>query len=166
MLISVASSNDVQTGVTRLVFYPNQDVLTIRVKIIDDYLVEGTEAFGAQLIVPDHHVGNGLILGKPSLATVFIKDGMLSVHSFIVLLINHVLCTSTDDKNRPTTPTPTPTPPPKITVFFKADSFSAVESDDNITFTVQSSQAFDQPFSVEFCTQNSKPVSAEGKTTI
>ena len=65
-------------------------------------------------------------------------------------------------KPRPTPPSPTPPPLPNITVSFKADSYSAIESDGNITFTVQSSQAFSSPFSVEFCTQNSDPASAEG----
>ena len=63
---------------------------------------------------------------------------------------------------RPTPPT-TPPPPPQITVSFKAVSYSATEVDGNITFTVQSSEAFSDEFSVEFFTRNSNPVSAEGK---
>ena len=84
VLIFVASTDDVKTGVTRLVFYPSDGAQTVRVRIYDDKLVEGTEAFGVQLIVPDHHVANGLKLGNPSLATVYIKDGMSLYASFLV----------------------------------------------------------------------------------
>ena len=75
-------------------------------------------------------------------------------------------------KPRPTTPSPTttpttlPPPPPPITVSFKEVSYSAIESRGIITFTVQASQASSDAFSVEFCTQNSSPVSAEGKYNI
>lgn len=72
----VASSDDVKIEVNRLVFYPDESVSTVIVRIADDKLVEGTEAFGVQLVVPDHHKHNGVKLGNPSLATVFIKDGM------------------------------------------------------------------------------------------
>ena len=74
-LLFVASTDDVAIGVIRLVFYPSDDAKTVRVKIFDDRIVEETEAFGVKLIVPDHHVANGLKLGNPSLTTVFIKDG-------------------------------------------------------------------------------------------
>ena len=76
-VIVVASSNDVRTGVHRLIFYPDSNAIAIRVRIIDDELVEGNEAFGVQLIVPDHHKVNGVKLGNISLAKVVIKDGMI-----------------------------------------------------------------------------------------
>ena len=66
----------------------------------------------------------------------------------------------------PTLPPSTPPPPPQITVSFKAVSYSAAESDGSIIFTVQSSVAFSDEFSVEFCTQNATPLSAEGKLNI
>ena len=60
-------------------------------------------------------------------------------------------------------PRPTlPPPPPPIIVSFKEVSYSSVESGGSITFTVQASQASSDAFSVQFCTQNSDPVSAEG----
>ena len=65
-----------QVGETRLVFYPHEKSKTVRVGIKDDKLIEGTEAFGVKLIIPDHHIKNGLKLGNPSLAVVYIKDGM------------------------------------------------------------------------------------------
>ena len=49
---------------------------TVKATIKDDKRFEGTEAFGAQLIVPDHHKSKGLKLGSTSRATVFINDGM------------------------------------------------------------------------------------------
>ena len=61
-------------------------------------------------------------------------------------------------------PPPTePTPLPQITVFFKSVSYPASESDGSIIFTIQSSEAFSDEFSVEFSTQNAVPLSAEGK---
>ena len=74
--IVVASSYDLSIGVKRLTFRPGVNTLILRVRIYDDKRVEGTEAFGVQLIVPDFHIKNGLKLGRPSLATVFIKDSM------------------------------------------------------------------------------------------
>ena len=77
VLTLVATSDDVKsTGVSRLIYYPYESTIAVTVGIIDDELVEGTEAFGVQLIVPDHHKANGVKLGNPSLATVFIRDGM------------------------------------------------------------------------------------------
>ena len=78
-VIVVASSNDVRTGVYRLNFYPDNNVIVVSVRIIDDELVEGNEAFGVQLIVPDHHKVNGVKLGNLSLAKVVIKDGMFFI---------------------------------------------------------------------------------------
>ena len=49
---------------------------TVRIRISNDSLAEGTEAFGLQLIVPNHHKSKGLKLGNNSIATVFINDGM------------------------------------------------------------------------------------------
>ena len=74
--IHVASSSDVRTVVHQLIFYPNNSPIIVRVRIIDDKLVEGNEAFGVQLIVPDHHKTNSVKLGNLSLAKVIIKDGM------------------------------------------------------------------------------------------
>ena len=54
-------------------------------------------------------------------------------------------------------------PRPSVIVSFREVSYSASESDDNITFTIQASQATGVSFSVEFYTQNSEPLSAEGK---
>ena len=76
----VANSDDVKDGIYRIDFNPGVNSRTIRTGIInDDKLVEGTEAFGMQLIVPKHHKPNGLKLGKISVVTVFIKDGMFSL---------------------------------------------------------------------------------------
>ena len=78
ILFLVATSDDVKVGVSRLIFYPHESAIAVRIRIVDDKLVEGTEAFGVQLVVPDHHKVKGVKLGNPSLATVSIRDGMLS----------------------------------------------------------------------------------------
>ena len=76
----VANSDDVKDGLYLLVFNPGVNSRTIRAGIInDDKLVEGTEAFGLILSVPKHHKPNGLKLGKISVVTVFIRDGMFSL---------------------------------------------------------------------------------------
>ena len=66
-------------------------------------------------------------------------------------------------KPRPTPPPP-PTTPPPIKVFFKEASYSNDEGLGIIAFTIQASQASEDAFSVEFSTQNSNPVSAQGNT--
>ena len=73
----VASSYDVWPGTYAVVFNPGVNSRTVRIKIKNDDRIEGTEAFGVQLIVPYHHKSKGLKLGNNSIATVFIKDGTL-----------------------------------------------------------------------------------------
>jgi len=51
-------------------------------------------------------------------------------------------------------------------VSFKESSYSAPEGNGSITFTIQLSQAFDESISVEFCTQDSDPLSAEGNDAV
>ena len=63
----------------------------IKVRIFDDILVEGTEAFGVQLSIPDHHKSNGVELGVTSRATVFIKDGEVVILIFLSVLHMHKL---------------------------------------------------------------------------
>ena len=65
-----------RTGNYRLIFYPHVNVIRVKITIRNDKVVEGTEAFGIKLIAPDHHKANGVGLGNPSVATVFIRDGM------------------------------------------------------------------------------------------
>ena len=72
----VASRYDVQPRTYEVVFNPGVNSRTVRIKIRNDTLVEETEAFGVQLIVPNHHKSKGLNLGNNSIATVFINDGM------------------------------------------------------------------------------------------
>ena len=73
---SVASSYDVWPGTYAIVFDPGVNSRIVRIKIRNDNLAEGTEAFGVQLIVPNHQKSKGLKLGNNSIATVFINDGM------------------------------------------------------------------------------------------
>jgi len=75
------SGTDVQTGVFFAYVPGNQNVVDIKVRIFDDKLLEGTEAFGVQLSIRDHHIENGVRLGDPSHATVFIKDGNIIVRN-------------------------------------------------------------------------------------
>ena len=65
-----------RTGTYHLNFYSNVNTFTTSIAIKDDKLIEGTEAFGAQLILGGYHRPYCLKLGKPSVTTVFIKDGM------------------------------------------------------------------------------------------
>ena len=78
----------------------------IKVQIFDDKLLEGTEAFGVQLSIPNHHKTNGVKLGDPSRATVFIKDG-----EAVTLVLNAYIQNVAIDERPPTTRAPTTKPP-------------------------------------------------------
>ena len=123
LTIHVASSNDVRTGVHRLIFYPNNSPIIVRVRIIDDKLVEGNEAFGVRLIVPDHHKVNGVKLGNTSFAKVVIKDGtyVCSFYYFVTMFYNNPI----DDKPStiPSTKPPTTQPPCKIIICYLASQY-------------------------------------------
>ena len=76
MLNIVVSSDDVWIGRYLVVFDAGVNTKTLRIGITDDKIVEGTEAFGAQLFVPDHQKSRCIKLGDTSITTVFIRDGM------------------------------------------------------------------------------------------
>ena len=81
LVFYTASKTDVQTGTFLEIVPPHMSVINVKVYVFDDKLVEGTEAFGVQLSIPDHHKANGVKLGDPSSATIFIKDGNITVGS-------------------------------------------------------------------------------------
>ena len=85
LLYFVASSYDVRTGTYGLKFYPGVNTIIVKIAIRDDRWMEGTEAFGVQLILGGYHRPYCLKLGKPSVTTVFIKDGM-NTPSVVVLV--------------------------------------------------------------------------------
>ena len=76
LLYFVASSYDVRTGTYGLKLYPNVSTIIVKIAIRDDKWMEGTEAFGVQLILGGYRRPYCLKLGKPSVTTVIIKDGM------------------------------------------------------------------------------------------
>ena len=78
-----------RTGTYHLNFYSSVNTFTMNITIKDDKLVEGTEAFGAKLVLGGYHRLHCLKLGEPSLTTVFIKDGMYTpcVSVLICLII-------------------------------------------------------------------------------
>ena len=76
----VASSHDVRSGTYRLKFYSSVNTYTVKVAIRDDKWIEGPEAFGVQLLLDGYRKPYCLKLGKPSIATVFIKDGTYTLH--------------------------------------------------------------------------------------
>ena len=80
-----------------------------KVQIYDDSLFEGTEEFGVQLYIPDHHKENGVQLGDPSHAVIFIKDGKMAVH--FILRNTFVQLDELPPTTRP--PRPPTTKPPK-----------------------------------------------------
>ena len=103
---------------SRLIYYPRESTIAVRVRIVDDKLVEGTEAFGVQLIIPDHHKVNGVKLGNPSLATVLIRDGTYIcsttyIMSYLVTSTYYLLCLLDDEPATP--PVQVITPPDTIT---------------------------------------------------
>ena len=74
-----------RTGTYGLKFYPGVNTIIVKIAIRDDRWMEGTEAFGVQLILGGYHRPYCLKLGKPSVTTVFIKDGMYTP-SVVVLI--------------------------------------------------------------------------------
>ena len=72
----VASTHDVRPTRYLVVFHAGVNSKTFKIAIKDDELVEGTEAFGAKLIIPDHHKSKCLRLGDISVTRVYIIDGM------------------------------------------------------------------------------------------
>ena len=77
--ISVASSYDVRNGTYRLNINPRVHTVMVNVPIRDDKLIEGTEAFGAELFLYGYNKPYCLKLGKLSITTVLIKDGMYNL---------------------------------------------------------------------------------------
>jgi len=113
---STANSADVHTGTFFAFIAGHQTVVYIKVRIFDDILVEGTEEFGIQLSIPDHHKANGVKLGVPSRATVSIKDGKFVILIFLSVLqtctcINYCKTYYTVDERPHTTSAPTKRPP-------------------------------------------------------
>ena len=83
----VASTHDVRPTRYYVVFNAGVNTRTFKIAITDDEYIEGTETFGAQLVIPDHHKSKCLKLGDISVATVYINDGMFEaqeyMHSYI-----------------------------------------------------------------------------------
>ena len=74
-----------RTGTYHLNFYSSVNTFTMNIAIKDDKLVEGTEAFGAQLVLDSYRRPYCLKLGEPSVATVFIKDGMYTLFAGVLV---------------------------------------------------------------------------------
>ena len=87
LLYFVASSYDVRTGTYGLKFYPGVNTIIVKIPIKDDRWMEGTEAFGAQLVLGGYHRLHCLKLGKPSVTTVFIKDGMYTPYVGVLVCL-------------------------------------------------------------------------------
>ena len=81
----VASSHDVRSGTYHLKFYSTVNAFIVNVAIRDDKWIEGTEAFGAQLILDGYRKPYCIKLGKPSVTTVFIKDGMYTLFAGVLV---------------------------------------------------------------------------------
>ena len=71
-----ASSYDFEESIQIVQFQPKQSTATVYIKIKDDNLVESTEAFQVAIFIPYYLYLKGIRFGSPSIAKVFIKDGM------------------------------------------------------------------------------------------
>ena len=81
MFTFIASTHDLDTVEKKLIFNTGVNAINLKVRIYDDKLLEGTEAFGVRLIVSDHH---RLKLCNPFHVTVFIKDGTFNLAMCII----------------------------------------------------------------------------------
>ena len=71
-----ASSNDFEESIQIVRFQPKQSTATVYIKIKDDKIVERIEAFQVAILIPYYLYLKGIRFGSPSIAKVFIKDGM------------------------------------------------------------------------------------------
>ena len=71
----LASPHDFEESIQTIQFPFRQSIATCYIKIKDDGLVESTEAFQVEILIPPSFYSHGIKLGSPSKAKVFIKDG-------------------------------------------------------------------------------------------
>ena len=71
-----ASYRDFEESLQTVRFSSKQSIATVYIKIHNDNIVETTEAFQVEIIVPYYVSLRGLRLGNPSKVNIFIKDGM------------------------------------------------------------------------------------------
>ena len=82
---NLASSHDFEESIQTVKFSSRQSTATCYIKINDDDLVESTEAFQVEILIPRTFYSQGIKFGSPSKVKVFIKDGML------LLLLRNIL---------------------------------------------------------------------------
>jgi len=85
--INLASSHDFEESIQTVKFSSRQSTATCYIKIKDDDLVESTEAFQVEILIPRTLYSQRIKFGSPSKVKVFIKDGML-----LLLLKNISTC--------------------------------------------------------------------------
>ena len=72
-----ASPYDFEESIQTVKFSSRQSFATVYIKIKDDNRVESTEVFQVEILISrDTYLRQGVRLGNPSKAKVFIKDGM------------------------------------------------------------------------------------------
>ena len=76
LLLLLASSHDFDESIQIVQFSSRQSTATCYIKIKDDDLVESTEAFEVDILIPHDLQSRGIRVGSPSKAKVYIKDGM------------------------------------------------------------------------------------------
>ena len=69
----LASSYDFEESIQTVSFSYKQSTATVYIKIKDDNRVESTEAFLVEILIPHSRY---VQYGNPSIAKIFIKDGM------------------------------------------------------------------------------------------
>ena len=76
LLLSLASSRDFEESIQIVQFSSRQSTATCYIKIKDDDLVENTEAFEVDILIPHDLHSRGVRVDSPHKAKVYIKDGM------------------------------------------------------------------------------------------
>ena len=72
----LASSYDFEESIQTIRFSYKQSTATVYIKIKDDNRVEDTEAFQVEILIPHNLYLQCVQYGSPSIAKIFIKDGM------------------------------------------------------------------------------------------
>ena len=139
------------------------------VNIINDTVAESDESFEVFLkLIPD---SSDVIIGEPSVATGTIFDDEIPSKTFTISF--HHASTSTVYNIQIITYVCVLyfCQAYKVLLFviavrFLSNSSSADESDGSISFTIISSVASDSPFTVQVCTRDIVPLSAEGSLKV
>ena len=82
----LASYSDFEGSIKTVRFSSKQSTATVYIKIKDDKIVESTEAFQVEILIPHYLYFKVIKFGSPSKAKVYIKDGMRAYNVYCIAI--------------------------------------------------------------------------------